>query len=301
MMLKSEMLFVDPAVSDLAAILGGLRPEVEAIVLDSSRPAARQVAERLRGRRGLKAMHVIAHGAQGRVRFAAGEWSAETVAGDADDLASIGCALFEGGDLRLWSCHTGAGAEGADFVTRLARATGAHVAAATHKVGAAALGGVWALAMCANVDAALPPLSEGGLASYSGVLGDYLQIDTHGAPVTLDASAYSLVAKINGRTQVIGRFSVLKGHPHNMLVEVTTIQPNYTVYAGPNGDLRDGQLTIYDSSGNYSQQAASTLLGADGAAVTIRSIASPRPGPRPTASAGIDEQPLPPANSRATQ
>ena len=47
-MLKSEILFVDPAVSDIATILGGLRPEVEAIVLDSSRPAARQIAEALR-------------------------------------------------------------------------------------------------------------------------------------------------------------------------------------------------------------------------------------------------------------
>ena len=47
-MLKSEILFVDPAVSDIATILGGLRPEVEAIVLDSSRPAARQIAKALR-------------------------------------------------------------------------------------------------------------------------------------------------------------------------------------------------------------------------------------------------------------
>ena len=93
MMLKSEILFVDPSVSDIATILGGLRPEVEAIVLDSSRPAARQIAEALRGRRGLDAVHVIAHGAPGGVRFAAGEWSADTLAGDADDLASIGCAL----------------------------------------------------------------------------------------------------------------------------------------------------------------------------------------------------------------
>ena len=78
-MLKSEILFVDPSVSDIATILSGLRPEVEAIVLDSSRPAARQIAEALRGRRGLDAVHVIAHGAPGRVRFAAGEWSATTL------------------------------------------------------------------------------------------------------------------------------------------------------------------------------------------------------------------------------
>src|SRR5271165_7368161 len=130
MMLKSEILFVDPSVSDIATILGGLRPEVEAIVLDSTRPAARQIAEALRGRRGLDAVHVIAHGAPGRVRFAAGEWSATTLGEDAEDFPAIGRALGADGDLRLWSCSAGAGPEGTDFVARLERTTGADVAAA---------------------------------------------------------------------------------------------------------------------------------------------------------------------------
>src|SRR5579863_7427532 len=37
----SEVLFVDPAIDDLGRILGGLRPGIEAIVLDPVRPAAR--------------------------------------------------------------------------------------------------------------------------------------------------------------------------------------------------------------------------------------------------------------------
>src|SRR5271165_5474429 len=72
----SEVLFLDPTVSDLASIFGGLRPEVDAVVLDRFRPAARQIAAALAGRRDLKAVHVIAHGAPGRVSFASGEWSA---------------------------------------------------------------------------------------------------------------------------------------------------------------------------------------------------------------------------------
>jgi collagen type VII alpha len=72
----SEILFVDPAVSDLETILGNLRPEVHAIMLDARWPAARQIAAALEGRSALDAVHVIAHGAPGRVNFAAGEWSA---------------------------------------------------------------------------------------------------------------------------------------------------------------------------------------------------------------------------------
>ncbi len=68
-----EVLFVDPGVPDIATIFGNLRPGVEAIVLDKSQPAARQMAAALAGRRDLDAVHVIAHGAPGRVSFAAGE------------------------------------------------------------------------------------------------------------------------------------------------------------------------------------------------------------------------------------
>ncbi len=112
---------------------------------------------------------------------------------------------------------------------------------------------------------------------------DYIQIDTKGAPITLDTGTYSLVAKINSKTEVIGRFSVLKGHPHNLLVKVSTIRSNFTVSAGPDDNLGEGQITVYDSSGNYSRRAALDLLGADGAAVTVRSIStpSPRAGERP--------------------
>src|SRR3984893_16797707 len=96
-----EVLFIDPAVSDRGTILGNLRPEVEAILLDRTRPAARQMAGALAGRHGLGAVHVIAHGAPGRVSFAAGDWSAETLVDEADDLAAIGRALVGGGELRL--------------------------------------------------------------------------------------------------------------------------------------------------------------------------------------------------------
>jgi hypothetical protein len=74
-----EIVFVDPAVADCDTILSNLRPGVEAILLDTSRPAARQMAVALAGRRGLDAIHIIAHGAPGRVCFAADDWSTATL------------------------------------------------------------------------------------------------------------------------------------------------------------------------------------------------------------------------------
>jgi uncharacterized protein DUF4347 len=166
----SEMLFVDTSVDDLATILCHLRPGVEAVVLDRATPPARQIAVALHGVRGLDAVHVIAHGAPGQVNFAAGPWSTETVENEPDDFAAIGRAIAAHGDLRLWSCHTGAGVAGGRFAARLARATGVGVATASGLVGATARGGCWNAASGREAADARPPLTARGLAAYSGIL-----------------------------------------------------------------------------------------------------------------------------------
>ena len=165
----SEMLFVDASVDDLA-YPGNLRPGVVAVVLDRASPPARQIAVALHGVRGLDAVHVIAHGAPGRVNFAAGHWSVETVENEPDDFAAIGRAIAAHGDLRLWSCHTGAGVAGGRFAARLARATGVGVATASGLVGATARGGCWNVASGCEAADAPPPLTARGLAAYSGIL-----------------------------------------------------------------------------------------------------------------------------------
>lgn len=166
----SEMLFVDTSVDDLATILCSLRPGVEAVVLDRATAPARQIAVALHSIRGLDAVHVIAHGAPGRVNFASGHWSVETVENEPDDFVAIGRAIAAHGDLRLWSCHTGAGVAGGRFVARLARATGASVATASGRVGARARGGCWNVASGHEAADARPPLTARGLATYSGIL-----------------------------------------------------------------------------------------------------------------------------------
>jgi hypothetical protein len=54
---KSEIAFVDPGVSDLDTLLKHLRPEVDAIVLDRVRSAPAQMADVLRGRNSVAAVH----------------------------------------------------------------------------------------------------------------------------------------------------------------------------------------------------------------------------------------------------
>jgi uncharacterized protein DUF4347 len=172
----SEVLFVDPSVDDIETITGGLRPGVKAIMLDRASPPARQIAHSLDGLRGLDAVHVIAHGAPGRVKFAAGDWSVATLADDCADLAAIGRALDADGELRLWSCDVAAGAAGAAFIAGLAQSSGADVAAASRRIGAAAKGGSWELTAFAQRPSGAPPVTASAIASYQGVLAPPQQL-----------------------------------------------------------------------------------------------------------------------------
>ncbi|ESY78257.1 hypothetical protein X740_21750 [Mesorhizobium sp. LNHC221B00] len=212
----SELLFVDPSVSDLDTILRNLRPGVEAIVLDTERPAARQMARALEGRGGLDAVHVIAHGAPGRVSFAAGEWSLETLEDDQVDLATIGHALGGSGELLLWSCNAGAGAAGIDLIDVLSHSAGAPVAAANDVVGSQALGGDWKLNVRTGDAAARPPLTEVGVMSYAAVLAVPLTSTGQGERLTIfggwpagtAAGTYFIVLNDGGTLNVIGQFIV---------------------------------------------------------------------------------------------
>ena len=211
----SELLFVDSSVSDLSTILTNLRSEVEAIVLDPAVPPARQMAITLKGHADLHAVHIIAHGVPGRVNFTADEWSVATLDGNGADLATMGQALGESGNLLLWSCSVADGLSGSTFVDALSRATGVPVAAADTLVGSQALGGRWELR--GGGDNTAPPLTERGIANYASVMaaGETAGADPLAADYVIvswrpyaKANKYQIVANLDGAQTTIGEFFV---------------------------------------------------------------------------------------------
>src|ERR1044071_2470708 len=75
----SEIVFIDPDVQDIETLLDGLRPEVAPVLLDQVRPAPEQIAAALADHSDLDGIHIIAHGAPGEVRFAAGRLYSENI------------------------------------------------------------------------------------------------------------------------------------------------------------------------------------------------------------------------------
>ena len=246
-----EIVFVDPAVADCDTILGDLRPGVEPIRLDAIRPVARQIASALARRRDLDAIHVIAHGAPGRVCFASGDWSAVTLADNSGDLAAIGRALAGSGDLRLWSCRTAAGTAGTGFVAGLRQASGADTAAATGFVGAAALGGAWDLAARARTAVMQPPLTGRGLQVYAGLLAGVYRIISGDVPD--DPAENVAYVVVNSRdNRVVATFS-LPGHANIPKFSITVTVPsgNETYKAGrldERGNFIPANFTVSETS-----------------------------------------------------
>ena len=166
---KSEIVFIDTGVDDIATLVVGLRPEVEPILLSLDQPAMRQMASAVRGRTGLRAIHVIAHGRPGEVSFKTGSLSLETIDQHAGDLAELGQALGDG-TFQLWTCESAHGTRGAAFVDALARAMIVDVAASTQRVGAHSLGGRWDLDTRSGDLEVTAPITAAAAATYAGIM-----------------------------------------------------------------------------------------------------------------------------------
>jgi hypothetical protein len=232
-MQKREALLIDPGVDDIDTLRDHLRVEVEPILFDPCRPAARQMAHVLADEHDLAAIHIIAHGAPGRICFAAGAWSIETLPDNAESLAAIGRALSANGHLRLWSCRTGAGAAGGEFVAGLAQVAGANVSSAKSSVGAASLGGSWTLDSRAGISAQHSPLTAAGIARYAGLLSAVQIMVTGNLPIgsTTGTLTYFIIDKATRTivSQVVLPDAVSQNHSVALTLTVPSAAASYAI------------------------------------------------------------------------
>ncbi|HMP11122.1 DUF4347 domain-containing protein, partial [Hydrogenophaga sp.] len=141
---RQEIIFVDGAVPDLADFIESHPGEV--IFLDPHRDGMEQIAEALRGRTGVTAIHILSHAEAGQVRLGSSLLTADSILGEhADEMAVIRAALAAEADILLYGCDIAGTEDGLAFVRALADATGADVAASIDTTGSAELGGNWVL------------------------------------------------------------------------------------------------------------------------------------------------------------
>ncbi|MGR6798829.1 DUF4347 domain-containing protein [Sphaerotilus sulfidivorans] len=154
---------------------------LEVIVTDPSRDGLSQIGELLAargGQEGLAALHLVGHGTAGQFSFGGDAIDAGTLARHEAALRAWGQALAENGDLLLYGCDTGAGAQGEALLEALQSLTGADVAASTDATGGSAAGADWDLeATRGAIETTLAAPVHEALMRWEGRLASYVVTD----------------------------------------------------------------------------------------------------------------------------
>ncbi|WP_186464817.1 Ig-like domain-containing protein, partial [Azospirillum brasilense] len=177
---RREVAFIDMALDDWQALKTEMPAGIEIVLIDSRADGMAAMARTLDGRRDIHAIHVLSHGFEGGLQLGSGRFDTGALAQRVEELASIASSLAPDGDILLYGCNVAAG-HGGDFLSALATATGANVAASRTPTGAADRGGDWDLDWVHGAVRTTPLRID----SYRGVM------TPAAAPVRISTVAYS--------------------------------------------------------------------------------------------------------------
>ncbi|MFS8873514.1 DUF4347 domain-containing protein, partial [Synechococcus sp. R50.1] len=190
---QDELVFIDQALPDLAILLAGIRPGAEVVFLDPNKDGIEQITETLRGRKGIKTLHILSHGQAGSLSLGRRVLNRENLPEYADLLAKWKSSLADDADILIYGCEVAAGLEGRLFIEQIARLTGADIAASTNLTGYAKAGADWILEAAAGSVTA-PTIVVEGVIDHS--YPHTLQV---GAKPTLDASFKLIDIDVSGQ------------------------------------------------------------------------------------------------------
>jgi hypothetical protein len=152
---KHQIVFADTQVKDCESLTETANPDTEIVILQADRDGIEQIAETLKQRKNIAAVHILSHGAAASLQLGGTElnlcnietyrnylekWFALPAA-EANSNSSITAKP----EILLYGCNVAATEAGVAFVQRLSQLTGANIAASDNLTGSAALGGDWVL------------------------------------------------------------------------------------------------------------------------------------------------------------
>ncbi|MDB9494185.1 DUF4347 domain-containing protein [Spirulina major CS-329] len=190
---QGMLVILDAAVPHRSHLEAGLLPGATLLTLDRDRDGIAQITDYLRAHSGFTSLHLISHGAPGRLDLGSAWVDRDSLAQYQDALASWRTAFSDRFELLLYGCQVGHGAIGRDFVEQLGQMTGAIVAANPSYTGSSNLGGTWNLStQTAPIQSAIA-IAPATQITYSALLATYTA-----------ANASELIAAINTANGTIG-------------------------------------------------------------------------------------------------
>ncbi|MFT5841685.1 MAG: putative repeat protein (TIGR01451 family), partial [Pseudohongiellaceae bacterium] len=168
-----SLIVVDTSIENYQSLLTSIDPNAEILYLDPAKDGLLQLADYVRDRSDISAIHILSHGAEGSLKLGSSVLDEQSLSSYQAELALIGQSLTNDGDILLYGCDVGEDISGVEFVSRLASYTGADIAASTDLTGSDALSGDWDLEYHSG-DVQAKSLS---LTDFNGLLG--FSVDDH--------------------------------------------------------------------------------------------------------------------------
>jgi hypothetical protein len=139
------LVFVDSQVDNVEQIMSGIAEDATMILLEPSNSPLRQMTQAIAAAGPIASVHVISHGRRGAIELSGRIVDLAALEQHQGELTQWRNGMIPGADLILYGCEVAEGEEGHQFLERLARLTGADVAASTNRTGASNKGGDWIL------------------------------------------------------------------------------------------------------------------------------------------------------------
>ncbi len=232
----SEIVFIAADIDDPQKLLAALPSSTEVVFLTADKNGLSQIAETLSLRSDVDAIHILSHGSQGALALGGDDLTFETMQSIyAAQLAMIGDALSEDGDILIYGCDFAGGDVGRKAVEAISRMTGADVAASDDLTGNAAQDGDWDLEVKSG-DVETKEIATS--TSWSGTLADVVLEE-----YSPDLSEIEDAEEI-GSTRSVGQ--TFRHNSGNGAYEVDKVEVVLRDTGGPDQTIR---VTISDSFG----------------------------------------------------
>ncbi|MEJ8856076.1 DUF4347 domain-containing protein [Variovorax robiniae] len=142
----ANVYFIDRSLPDVDTLVKDLGPNAEVHFIEPGQDGIQAIADVLQGRTDVASIQILSHGSEATVQLGTATLDAASMQGQYHDLlVAIGHSLSADGDILIYGCDFGAGADGLHAMELLSDITGADVGASADITGAADLGGNWVL------------------------------------------------------------------------------------------------------------------------------------------------------------
>ncbi|MFN6462359.1 MAG: DUF4347 domain-containing protein [Nostoc sp. DedVER02] len=166
----NRLVFIDSQVENYQTLIAGILPNTSVVVIDNDRDGIEQIDQVLASHRGINSLHIVSHGAPGRVYLGNSQLSNETLNRYTAQLMGWASALSADAQILLYGCEVAQTQQGMAFVRHLSKLTGAVVVASNNLTGSDALGGDWKLEVNTGVIVPFLAFQPEVMAAYTSVL-----------------------------------------------------------------------------------------------------------------------------------